>query len=263
MPDAAPDGGAGPKVSVAVIVQDEAANLAACLESCRWADEIVVVDSHSTDETVAIARRFTDRIFQRDYQGQVDKKNHAVALARHDWVLSVDADERIPEALAAEVRRVLGTPGDTVAWRVRRRTFYFGREIRHGEWNPDWVVRLFDRRFARFGGTDPHDHVVTDLKVGALREPMLHYSYRDFAQQIDRIQRFSTLAARAYYERGRRAGLWMLCVRPWFRFLRGYVGKLGFLDGIPGLAVAMGSGFYAFGRAVKLWELQQQRPKES
>jgi glycosyltransferase involved in cell wall biosynthesis len=262
MPDGPPAGGTGPKVSVTVIVQDEAANIAACLESCRWADEIVVVDSHSRDDTVAIARRFTDRIFQRDYVGQVDKKNHAVAQASHDWVLSVDADERIPEALAAEVRRTVAAPGDAAAFRVRRRTFYFGREIRWGEWNPDWVVRLFDRRRARFGGTDPHDHVVADGPVRDLREPMLHYSYRDFAQQIDRIQRFSTFAARAYHARGKRAGLWMLLVRPWFRFLRGYVGKLGFLDGIPGLAVAMGSGFYAFCRAVKLWELQHGQPKE-
>jgi glycosyltransferase involved in cell wall biosynthesis len=256
-----------PKLSVCIIVQDEEAHIEACLESVNWADEIVVVDSWSTDATVAICERFGAKVVQREYTGQVDKKNHAVEQASHDWVLSVDADERITAESAKEIRDVLAAnhgpsasqamqAAGPIAYRIRRRTFYFGREIKHGEWNPDWVVRLFDRRGAKFGGTDPHDHVEPGGPVRDLREPMLHYSYRDYAQQIDRIQAFSGFAAKAYYDRGKRAGFWMLCVRPQFRFFKGYVLKLGFLDGFAGLAVAVGSGFYAFSRAVKLWELQ-------
>ncbi len=255
---ASPAGGTGPPLSVAVIVQDEERNLEACLESVRFADEIVVVDSHSTDRTVEIARRFTDRIFQREYQGQVDKKNHAVEKCSHDWVLSVDADERVSPELAREIRAVLTSHGEAIAgFEIRRRTFYMGREIRHGEWNPDWVLRLFDRRRGRFGGTDPHDRVEVTGPVARLSGTMDHHPYRDFAHQIARVQHFSTLAARAFHEQGRRAGLWMLLVRPWFRFVKGYVLKLGFLDGIPGLAIAAASGFYAFARAVKLWELRR------
>jgi glycosyltransferase involved in cell wall biosynthesis len=249
-----------PKLSVCIIVQDEEAHMEACLESVAWADEVVVVDSWSSDQTVAICEKHGAKVVQREYQGQVDKKNHAVEQASHDWVLSVDADERITPESATEIRATLAAPDrSAIAYRIRRRTFYFGREIKHGEWNPDWVVRLFDRRHAKFGGTDPHDHVVPDGTVRDLREPMLHYSYRDYAQQIERIQKFSGFAAQAYLDRGKRAGLWMLLVRPWFRFFKGYVLKLGFLDGIAGLAVAVGSGFYAFSRAVKLWELQNTK----
>lgn len=270
MAQATAAGSAGPKLSVCIIVQDEEAHMEACLESVRWADEIVVVDSHSTDQTVAICERFGAKVVQRDYAGQVDKKNHAVEQASHDWVLSVDADERITPESATEIRALLAsahgpnTPDartvvGPVAYRIRRRTFYFGREIKHGEWNPDWVVRLFDRRWAKFGGTDPHDHVVPGGPVRDLRETMLHYSYRDFAQQIERVQKFSGFAAQAYFDRGTRAGFWMMFVRPQFRFFKGYVLKLGFLDGIAGLAVAGCSGFYAFARAVKLWELQNKK----
>ncbi|MCI0342010.1 MAG: glycosyltransferase family 2 protein [Planctomycetales bacterium] len=248
---------AGPRLSVAVIVQDEERNLEACLESVKFADEIVVVDSHSTDRTAEIARRFTDRVFQREYQGQVDKKNHAVEKCANDWVLSVDADERVSPELAAEIRETLARGGDAAGFQIRRRTFYMGREIRHGEWNPDWVLRLFDRRRGRFGGTDPHDRVEVSGPVARLSGTMDHHPYRDFAHQIARVQHFSTLAAKAFHEQGRRAGLWMMLVRPWFRFVKGYLLKLGFLDGIPGLAIATASGFYAFARAVKLWELQR------
>lgn len=261
---AAPASRTGPPLSVTIIVQDEERNLEACLESVKWADEIVVVDSHSTDRTVEIARRYTDRIFQRDYHGQVDKKNHAVERASHDWILSVDADERITPELAREIRERLATPdGQAASWRIRRRTFCLGREIRYGEWNPDWVLRCFDRRRGKFGGTDPHDRVEVTGPVRDFAGTMLHYNYRDFAHQIARVQHFSTIAAKAFHARGERAGFWLMLVRPWFRFFKGYVLKRGFLDGVPGLAVAGCSAFYAFARAVKLWELAHAPPPDA
>jgi glycosyltransferase involved in cell wall biosynthesis len=246
------------KVSAVVIVYNEEENLPGCLESLKWADEIVVVDSSSTDKTVEIARRATDKVFQKEYRGHIDKKRFAVSKAANDWVFSLDADERPTPELIEEIREVLAGKGEGHAgFDMPRITWHLGRWIRHGEWYPDRGTRLFRKSLQRYEGTEPHDKVILEGKRGRLRGRILHYNYRDFAHQIDRVQAYSDQAAKAMLAEGRRAGLWNLMVRPAFKFLRCYFLRLGFLDGWAGFIIAATSAFYVHAKYAKLYELHR------
>jgi len=246
------------KVSAVLIVYNEEKNLAECLETVKWADEIVVVDSHSTDRTEEIARCFTDRIHQKEYRGHIDKKRFAVSQASNDWVFSIDADERATPELNEEIRGALAEgPGDTVGFDMPRLTWHLGRWIRHGEWYPDRVIRLFRKSRMRYEGTEPHDRVILDGPKGRFKGRLLHYNYRDFAHQIATVQAYSDEAAKALHAQGRGAGFLNLCLRPLVKFLKCYVWKRGFLDGKPGFIIAVTSAFYVLAKYVKLYEMQR------
>lgn len=248
------------KVSAVVIVYNEERNLPGCLETLNWADEVVVVDSYSQDRTVEVARKYTDAIYQREYQGHIDKKRFAVSKASHEWVFSIDADERATPELVEEVKEVLRKGGDgRVAYTMGRITWHLGRWIRHGEWHPDRVTRLFRKRRIRYEGTEPHDRVVVDGPKGHLQGKLLHYNYRDFAHQIRTVQAYSDLAARAMLAEKTRVGILNFVFRPAFRFFKCYFLKLGFLDGWPGLIMATTSAFYVHAKYAKLYELQKVR----
>lgn len=250
------------KVSAVVIVYNEEKNLRECLETVRWADEIVIVDSHSPDRTVEIAREFTDKIFQREYKGQIDKKRFAVSQASHDWIFSIDADERVTPELEKEIRGVLEKGGGgMVGYDMPRMTRHLGRWILHGEWYPDRVARLFRRSRMRYGGMDPHDRVILDGPQGRFSGMLLHYSYRDFAHQIQRVQAYSDAAAKAMFAEGRHAGFRNLFLRPPFKFLKCYILKRGFLDGWPGFIIAATSAFYVLAKYAKLYEMRLSSKK--
>jgi len=252
------------KVSVVIIVYDEERNLPVCLDTVSWANEIVVVDSYSQDRTVEVARKYTDAIYQREYQGHIDKKRFAVSKASHDWVFSIDADERATPELVEEIRAVLTKGGDGhVAYTMPRITWHLGRWIRHGEWHPDRVTRLFRKSRMRYEGTEPHDRVVIDGPTGHLKGNLLHYNYRDFAHQIQTVQAYSDVAARAMFAENSRTGILNLVFRPAFRFLKCYFLKLGILDGWPGLIMAITSAFYVHAKYAKLYELQKVRTREN
>jgi glycosyltransferase involved in cell wall biosynthesis len=246
------------KLSAVIIVYNEESNLPGCLDALGWTDEIVVVDSNSQDHTVEVARKYTDAIYQREYRGHIDKKRFAVSKASHDWVFSIDADERPTPELIEDIRAVLakGSPG-RVAYTMPRQTWHLGRWIRHGEWYPDRVTRLFRKSRMHYKGTEPHDKMVIDGPTGHLRGKLLHYNYRDFAHQIQTVQDYSDLAARAMFAEKRRAGILNLLFRPAFRFLKCYFLKLGFLDGLPGLIIASTSAFYVHAKHAKLYELEK------
>jgi glycosyltransferase involved in cell wall biosynthesis len=253
------------KVSAVVIVYNEEKNLRECLETVKWADEIVVVDSHSRDRTVEIAREFTEKIFQREYKGQIDKKRFAVSQASHDWVFSIDADERVTQELKQEIQGVLKQgAGEVVGYDMPRMTRHLGRWILHGEWYPDRVVRLFRRGRMRYGGVDPHDRVILEGPRGHFSGMLLHYSYRDFAHQIQRVQSYSDQAAKAQFAEGRRTGFRNLFLRPPFKFLKCYFLKRGFLDGWPGFIIAFTSAFFVLAKYTKLYEMgfSTKREKE-
>jgi glycosyltransferase involved in cell wall biosynthesis len=247
-----------PKLSVTVITRNEAAGLAAALRSVEWADEIVVVDSQSTDDTVAIARRFTDRVFVREWGGFVAQKNHAASLASHDWILSLDADERVTPALAGEIRSGLASPPSHAAFRMPRVTWYLGRWIRTTDWYPDLQLRLYDRRAAQWTGQYVHEGVEVGGTIGTLRGELEHYAYQDLAEHLETIDRYTTLASRQMHEKGRRAGLLGLAVHPLLAFLRNYVARGGFRDKGPGLIVSAMNAYYVFLKLAKLWELEHQ-----
>jgi glycosyltransferase involved in cell wall biosynthesis len=244
-----------PKLSVTIITRDEAANLAAALDSVAWADEIVVVDSESTDATVAIARRYTSRVLVRSWPGYVEQKNRAAAEASHDWILSLDADERVSPELAGEIRGLLQRDPDAAGYRVPRVTRHLGRWIRTTDWYPDYQLRLYDRRRARWTGRHVHESVSADGPVADLRHELHHHAYRDVSHHLQTMDRYTTLAARQMYEAGRRASWTDLAVHPPAAFLRNYVLKRGVRDGVPGLIVSLMNATYVAVKFAKLWEL--------
>ncbi len=243
-------------VSVTIITRNESANIAAALESVSWADEIVVVDAESSDDTVAIARRFTPRVMVREWPGYVVQKNFAADQACHDWIFSLDADERVSPSLAGEIRGILQAEPGEAGFRVPRASFYLGRWLRSTDWYPDFQLRLYDRRRARWEGRYVHESVRADGAVRKLRGELLHYPYRDIAHHVQTIDRYTTLIAEQAAERGERASIAGLLVRPPIAFLRNYVLRLGIKDGQAGLVVSLLNSYYVFLKVAKLWERQ-------
>jgi glycosyltransferase involved in cell wall biosynthesis len=243
------------KVTVTVITRNEAGNLAAALESVRWADEIVVVDSESTDDTVAIARQFTDKVIVNPWPGYVAQKNFAAERATHDWILSLDADERVSPELKAEIQQLLATEPAAAGFRIPRVTFHFGRWIRSTDWYPDYQLRLYDRRRAAFAGRLVHESVRAEGTVGQLRGELRHYAYRDIAHHLQAMDRYTTLAAQQMYEEGRRASWIDILVTPRLTFFRNYILRGGFRDGMAGLVISAMNSYYVGLKFAKLWEL--------
>ena len=238
-------------LSLCVITLDAASQLAECLASVPFADDIVVVDSGSRDDTVEIARRCGARVFAHDWQGFGAQKNFAVAQAVNDWVLCLDADERITPALASAIAAVMPAPS-AAAYAVARRNRFLGRWLRHGEGYPDWNTRLFDRRRARWSDDPVHEHVIVDAGAAKLQGDLLHQSAESLESYIAKQNRYTSLQAAAMHARGERAGVSRLVLSPLFRFIRFYVLRLGFLDGVAGFAhIAIGS-FASFLKYAKL-----------
>jgi glycosyltransferase involved in cell wall biosynthesis len=242
-------------VTATVITCNEAANIQAALESLSWADELIVVDSESTDATVSLARQFTDRVIVRPWPGYIAQKNFAAEQATHDWIFSLDADERVSPALASEIAALIGGGPPAAGYRVPRVTFHLGRWIRSTDWYPDYQLRLYDRRRARWAGKYVHESVRADGPVVDLQGELLHYAYRDLAHHLQTMDRYTTLAARQMFEDGRRAGWVDLAVHPPAAFLRNYLLRGGFKDGVPGLIVSAMNARYVGLKFAKLWEL--------
>ncbi len=247
-------GGAVPSLSVAVVVLNEEERLRACLESVVWADEIVVVDAGSSDKTVAIAREFTDRVLFRPWDGYVPQKNYALDQCRGDWLLSLDADERVSDALRDEIRATLRGGGPEAGFQLPRRNLFQGRWVRHGGLYPDWQLRLLRRGQGAFAARAVHESVTVDGPAGRLRSPLVHESYRSIGDAVARLNRYSDLAATELARAGRGGSLLDLLGRPVWRFLSMYVLRAGFLDGWRGLVLAGLHAHYVFLRAAKVRE---------
>lgn len=248
------------KITATVITFNEEHNIGEALESLSWADEIVVVDSESIDRTVEIARSFTERVHVRPWPGYSAQKNFAAEQASNDWIFSLDADERVSEALARDLQQLkLGVPPHSYAFEMPRLTFYLGRWIRHSGWRPDYKLRLYDRRRARWRGDYVHETLEVEGSVTRLSGDILHYTVRDASEHHLRMDRYTTLAAEQSYSQGKQASLSSLFVSPAAVFLRSYILKLGFLDGVPGLAIARFAAHYEFLKNLKLWEMKRNR----
>jgi glycosyltransferase involved in cell wall biosynthesis len=247
-------------LSCCIIAMDEEDRLGECLDSVAFCDEIVVVDSHSTDATRALAAARGARVIERDWPGHVAQKEFAIRSAAHDWVLCVDADERVTPRLREEIEalRERGFPGHA-GWRFPRLVNYLGTWVRHGTWYPDPQLRLFDRRRGRWGGHDPHDRVELEpgASIGRLAGDLVHVPYRSFADHLATIEQYTTIMARGMLARGRRAGLADLLLRPWVRFARFYFLKRGFLLGWKGLVLAFLAAHYVRLKYMKLLLLQR------
>jgi glycosyltransferase involved in cell wall biosynthesis len=250
-------------VTVTIITKDEADHITAAIDSARWADEVIVVDCGSQDDTVALARAAGARVEHREWTGWIDQKNFAAGLAAHDWIFSLDADERLTPKLAHEVRGMLVTEPPHRGYRVPRVTFHLGRWIRTTDFYPDFQTRLYDRRSARWQGRYVHESVAVEGPVGQLANELLHYSYRDLHDHLDRINHYTTLAAAQMHERGRRASAVDLLVQAPAAFLRNYVLRRGFLDGGVGLTLSLVNAYAVFVKFAKLWEIGRAAPGEA
>ncbi len=248
-------------ISVIVITRNEGHNLEECLSSLKeWVNEIVVVDSQSTDNTVEIAKRYGAIVSQpADWPGFGPQKNRALALATCEWVLSLDADERVPRELAAEIQQVLiRNPQDT-AYEIPRLSWYCGKFMRHGGWYPDLVLRLFKRGAAAFSQDLVHEKILTQATVQSLNTALLHYSFRTFSQVLDKVDRYSSASAQQLYARGKTASVGKAVRHGLWAFIRTYVFKASWRDGPQGLALAISNAEGTYYRYLKLWLIQQER----
>jgi glycosyltransferase involved in cell wall biosynthesis len=249
------------RLSACVIALDEAERIRPCLQSLAWCDEIVVVDSHSTDATRAVAAALGARVIERDWPGYTAQKNFAVGAAANDWVLCVDADERVSPELHREIENLRGAGfAGQAGFEMPRLTRYLGAWIRHGTWFPDRQLRLFDRRRGRWtsrASYDLHERVVLDAPPGRLRHPLLHEPYRTLDDHLRTIDRYTTVMARGLHAEGRRAGASQLVLRPAAGFLRSYVLRRGFLDGWRGLLLAYLHAHYVRMKYAKLMALER------
>lgn len=245
------------KLSVAIITLNEEANIRSTLESIAWADEIVVVDSGSTDRTIAICREYTDKVVHQDWLGFARQKNLAIERASGDWVLSLDADEPVEPALAEEIRGLIAAPEALDGYRIPRKTFFLGKQVRYGGWYPDRNLRLFRKGAGRFEERAVHEAIRVQGAVGNTRHAILHYAYPDLASYMSSINKYSSLAVAVMAEKGIgrfKAGWVNILLRPVGTFVIKYVMRLGFLDGKHGLILNLFHSYYVFAKYAKAWE---------
>lgn len=246
---------ARPALSAILITHNAASQLPACLASLAFCDEIVVVDSGSQDGCMELARQRGARAIHAEWRGFGAQKQFAVAQAKHDWVLCIDADERVSPELRDSILRTVAAP-DRLAYRFPRRNRFLGRYLRHGEGYPDWSLRLFDRRHARWSDDAVHEKVLTEATVGSLRGDLLHDSAETLNAYLAKQDRYTTLAAQQAHAAGQRAHVGHLLLSPLLRFMKFYVLRLGFLDGVPGLVhILIGCG-NSFAKYAKMLDLQ-------
>ena len=246
------------KISVVIITFNEARNIGRCLNSVQdIADEVLVIDSFSTDKTEAICRSKGARFIQHPFGGHIEQKNVALAQAQHDFILSLDADEALDDTLKRAILEVKQSPAPASAYTMNRLTNYCGQWIRHSGWYPDRKLRLFDRRLGRWGGQNPHDRVEMHAHVEGkhLSGDLHHYSYYAVAEHWQRAERYATIAAQAMYKHGQRSTIFHRWVSPAFKFLRNYILKAGFLDGRAGWTICRIAAVETWWKYQKLKEM--------
>jgi glycosyltransferase involved in cell wall biosynthesis len=239
-----------PPITVTIITLNEENNLPRAIESVRWADEVVVVDSGSTDQTVELARQLGAKVFHNSWQGYGQQKNYAQRQASHDWILNIDADESVSPVLAQEIDQVLTAVNEgrsqAKGFFFPRRTFYLGRWIRHGGWYPNYLVRLADRRSASWSEPQVHEALEVQGEVLGLQEALDHYSFSSIQDQIVTNLRFSRLGSQDLLRRGKQPSQLKLLLKPLGKFIETYFLKKGFLDGLPGFIISVNAAHSMF-----------------
>lgn len=245
-------------LSVIIITKNESRHITRCLESVAWADEIIVLDSGSDDDTVALCRRFTDKVFETDWPGFGIQKQRALAKASGDWVLSVDADEWITAELRKEIEKAV-TQTDINGFEMPRLSSYCGKEIRHGGWWPDYVMRLFQRMHGRFTGDPVHERIIVTGKIDKLSAPILHEAFVDPEEVLHKINHYSSLGAEKLYQAGKRTSLIQAILKGLWSFFRTYCLKAAFLDGREGLMLSISNAEGTYYKYLKLLNLHKNK----
>ena len=248
-------------LSVIIITKNEEQNIHACLESVVWADEIIVVDSGSSDNTVGICKKLGAQVHVMDWPGFGPQKNRALNLATGDWVLSLDADERVSSELRSEIQSVIANPVGAVAFRIPRSSSYCGRIMRHSGWWPDYVTRLFKRGYARFSDDLVHEHLIVESKTATLRQPLQHEAFRDLEQVLHKLNGYSSAGAVMLLQRGRKATLASAVGHGLWTFIRTYFLHAGFLDGREGFMLAVSNAEGAYYRYLKAMLLAEKNDR--
>lgn len=245
------------KISATIIVFNEEENIAGVCETVSWADEIVIVDSDSTDKTVEIARRYTDKIFNRKFRGYKDKHEFADAQTTGDWIFWIDADERVTPELQAAILN-LKDKGEPLpdGFRIARKTFYMDRWIRHSGWYPDYQMRLYKKKASFWDGVAPHETARVKGEIETLAGEFLHYTKKNLSEHHRVLDSYTTLAAEHLFAKNKKVTLLTLFSKPIGGFLRTFFLKQGFRDGIPGLIIAMFTAYSVFLKYAKVWELR-------
>ncbi len=246
-------------VSAVLITKNEERHLEECLKTLSFCSEVIVVDSGSTDSTVEIATRLGAKVVQREWTNFTDQRNFALTQlsSASRWVLSIDADERVSPELRAQIEAAVKDPGESTAYSVPRKTFHLGRWIQHGGWYPNYLVRLFDKTKGKWEGGELHEYWSTSGRIVTLSEPLLHYSFNDLADQVERNNRYSSLGATVLKKNGRVFSFPRMMGKTVSKFFETYLFKRGFLDGLPGLIIAVSAAYSVFLKWAKLWEMER------
>jgi len=240
------------RLSIILITKNEEHDLADCLKSVNWADEIIICDSGSTDATLDIARQFSDKVYSTDWPGFGPQKNRALDKASGQWVLSIDADERVSPELKDEILGVLSSHNPADAYSIPRHSFYCGHPIRHGDWRDDRVTRLFQRNKAKFCDSLVHESLQVEGQIASLKAPLIHHAFKDLHEVLRKIDHYSTLGAQNRHQKGKTGSLSQALGHALWTFIRGYIFRLGFLDGKAGFQLAVSNAEGCYYRYLKL-----------
>jgi len=242
-------------LSVVIITLNEEEKIKDCLESIKWADEIIVVDSLSNDKTVDVAKQYTDKIFEREFAGFGEQKNFAISKAQGDWILSIDADERVIPALAEEIKKVMAE-SKVHGYLIPIKTYFLGRPMKHCGWWPNYKLRLFKKDSGKMSDSLVHEGITVTGRTCKLKNPLDHYSYTDINEYMEKLERYTSLAADAMLKKGKKFSIFTTLARSFFAFFKIYIIKAGFLDGKEGFILAKLSSYYNFLKHIKLHEKQ-------
>lgn len=249
------------KISAAIITLNEEKNIKRCIDSLDFVDEVVVVDSLSSDKTCEIAKELGAVVVDQKFLGHIEQKQLAVDKCSYEWVLSLDADEEVSKELKESIQELIKNGFDKDAYEMNRVSFHLGRWIRHGGWYPDRKIRLFNKQKAHWGGYNPHDKVIVDGTVGKIKGDLMHYVFKDLRHNIDTNNSYSSIMAEDLYKDGKSFSYTKLFLKPLGKFLETYIYKKGFLDGMPGFIIAVGAAYSMFLKFAKLWELEKVKKR--
>jgi len=247
------------KISAALIARNEAANISEAIKSLSFADQVVVADTGSTDNTVEIAQKLGAEVHSVKFEGFGKTKNKALDYCRGNWVLFVDADERVTSELAEKIINISNSESATAGFLINRLTYFLGKPVRHSGWYPDYILRLFKKEKGKFSSNLVHERVEINGRVDKLDGLLIHYSYRSIDQYLDKLNEYSTLSAREMFQKGRKFNILDLIFRPISTFLKMFVFKAGFLDGLNGLFLAILSSYHVFIKYAKLYHIRRTR----
>jgi glycosyltransferase involved in cell wall biosynthesis len=241
------------KLTAIVPTGNEEINIDGVLSGLDFADELLVVDSFSEDKTVELAKKYTDKILQREYGYSASQKNWAIPQASHEWILLVDADERVTPELKEEIIATINSNPEEVAFWIGRSNDFMGKRLRYSGWQGDKVIRLFKRDACRYEDKQVHAEIITDGKVGELKHKLLHNTYKGLDHHVKKLNRYAEWQSNDYLDKTKRLGFYHFFIKPAFRFYKHYIRGLGFLDGVPGLVVSALASYAVFMRYVKIW----------